>query len=113
HSLGAMAAGLVGVSERDTVMPIVPMFHANAWGLPYTALFAGADLVLPGSDLSPISLLRLVDEQQVSVTAAVPAIWSGMLPHLDEWNLGSLRVVLGGGSATPPPLAREWEHRVG
>lgn len=113
HSLGAMAAGLVGVSERDTVMPIVPMFHANAWGLPYTALFAGADLVLPGADLSPRSLLRLIDGQQVSMTAAVPAIWSAMLPHLDEWNLSSLRLVLGGGSATPPPLAKEWERRVG
>ena len=113
HSLAGMAAGIVGIQERDVVLPIVPMFHANAWGLPYTAMFAGADLVLPGADLSPASLLRLIEEHGVTVAAGVPAIWSGMLPHLDAADLSSLRIVLGGGSATPPPLAAEWERRVG
>jgi len=113
HSLAGMAAGIVGIEERDVVLPIVPMFHANAWGLPYTAMFAGAELVLPGSDLSPRALLRLIEEHRVTVAAGVPAIWSGMLPHLDGADLSSLRIVLGGGSATPPPLAHEWEQRVG
>lgn len=113
HSLAGMAAGIVGIQERDVVLPIVPMFHANAWGLPYTAMFAGAGLVLPGSDLSPTALLGLIGAHRVTVAAGVPAIWSGMLPHLDGADTSSLRIVLGGGSATPPPLAEEWERRVG
>ena len=113
HSLAGMAAGVVGIEERDVVLPIVPMFHANAWGLPYTAMFAGADLVLPGSDLSAGSLVRLIAAHGVTVAAGVPAIWSGMLPVLEPADVASLRLVLGGGSATPPPLALEWERRVG
>lgn len=113
HSLSTMAASAIGIVERDVALPIVPMFHGNAWGIPYTAMFAGAELVLPGADLSATSLLGLVERYSVTVTAAVPAIWSGMLPHLDEVDTSSLRLVLGGGSATPPPLAEEWERRVG
>lgn len=113
HALVSLAAGLVGITERDRVLPIVPMFHADAWGLPYSALFAGAELVLPGSDLTPAALLKLIDEQRVTVATGVPAIWAGMLPLLDTADVSSLRAVFGGGSATPPPLASAWEARVG
>ena len=113
HAVMAMAAGLIGISERDRVLPIVPMFHAAAWGLPYSAMFAGADLVLPGSDLDPGALLRLMADLRVTVASAVPTVWAGMLPLVDQFELGSLRAVFGGGSATPARLADEWMARVG
>jgi len=113
HALMSLASGLLGISERDRVLPIVPMFHASAWGLPYSALFAGADLVLPGPDLAPRSLLKLIAELKVTVASAVPTIWAGMLPLVDEYDLSSLRAVFGGGSATPPTLADDWQARVG
>lgn len=113
HAVMAMAAGLIGISERDRVLPIVPMFHAAAWGLPYSAMFAGADLVLPGPDLDPSALLRLMADLHVTVASAVPTIWAGMLPLVGEYELASLRAVFGGGSATPARLAGEWLERVG
>ncbi len=113
HALMALASGLLGISERDRVLPIVPMFHAAAWGLPYSSLFAGADLVLPGSDLDPAALLRLISELRVSVASAVPTIWAGMLPLVGEYDLTSLRAVFGGGSATTDSLADSWNDRVG
>lgn len=113
HAVMAMATGIIGIGEHDRVMPIVPMFHAAAWGLPYSAIFAGADLVLPGSDLDPFALLTLLSDLKVTVASAVPTIWAGMLPHVDRFDLGSLRAVFGGGSATPAHLACHWESRVG
>jgi fatty-acyl-CoA synthase len=113
HALIALASGNIGIAERDRVLPIVPMFHASAWGLPYAAVFAGADLVLPGSDLKPSALLSLISELRVTVAAAVPTVWSGMLPLVDEFDLSSLRLSYGGGSATPSRLADEWRERVG
>ena len=113
HALMSLAAGTIGICERDRVLPIVPMFHADAWGLPYSALFAGADIVLPGSDLRPATLLDLVAEHRVTVATGVPAIWAGMLPLLGSADLSSLRAVFGGGSATPARLASEWLERVG
>ena len=113
HSLSTMAAGAIGIAESDVVLPIVPMFHGNAWGLPFTAVFAGAELVLPGSDLTAPALLGAIARHAVTVTAAVPVIWSEMLPHLGAHDTTSLRLVLGGGSATPLPLAQEWERSVG
>jgi len=113
HALVSLASGLLGISEGDVVMPVVPMFHASAWGLPYSALFAGADLVLPGADMSPGALLQLMSRERVTVASAVPAIWATLLPHVADVDLGALRAVFGGGSPTPPRLAAEWDLAVG
>jgi fatty-acyl-CoA synthase len=113
HSLMTMSAGIIGIAERDVVLPIVPMFHANAWGLPYSAIFAGADLVLPGADLSAEAMTALLVDQRVTVAAGVPAIWARMLPLLADADLPELRLVLSGGSATPASLAEEWMTAVG
>lgn len=113
HSLGTMLAGYVGLQQGDVVMSVVPMFHANAWGLPYGALLAGADLVLPGRSADPAHLAGLLESERVTVTAAVPTVWTGLLPELAGRDLSALRLVLGGGSAVPPSLSRAYEQAAG
>jgi fatty-acyl-CoA synthase len=113
HSLTALAADVLGLSERDVVMPIVPMFHANSWGLPYAALLAGASLVLPGPNLSPQALLGMLSGHGVTVTAGVPTIWMGISPLLREYDLSALRFILCGGSAVPRALSQEYQETVG
>jgi acyl-CoA synthetase (AMP-forming)/AMP-acid ligase II len=78
HSLIANQADALGLRERDTVLPIVPMFHANAWGLPYAAALAGSKLVLPGPRMDPAQLASLIAEEHVTFAGAVPTIWQGM-----------------------------------
>lgn len=113
HCLMTQAAGLLGLHEADTVMPVVPMFHVNAWGLPYGAVMAGADLVLPGPSAAPEHLLSLIERHRVTMTAAVPTVWSGCAPLLGDYDLSSLRLVLGGGSAISPALSERWRSDVG
>ena len=67
----------LGVSERDRIMPIVPQFHANAWGLPYAAMMSGADLVMPDRFMIPAAIVRLIETEKVTVGAGVPTIWQG------------------------------------
>ena len=83
HTLGVMAAGSLGIDEPDRVLPVVPMFHANAWGLAHAAVAAGASLVMPGPDLSPAALASLIEEERVTVAAGVPTIWMAVLPELE------------------------------
>ena len=113
HCLGTMAAGLVGVCERDVVLPIVPMFHANAWGLPYAALMAGADLVLPGPSSAREHLAGLMERHRVTLAAAVPTVWTDLLPGLAGRDLRALRLLLGGGSMITPELSAAYERTVG
>jgi len=113
HSMGTMLAGFIGLQESDVVMPVVPMFHANAWGLPYGALLAGADLVLPGRSSDPGHLTDLLEREQVTVTAAVPTVWTSLLPELPGRDLSALRLVLSGGSAVSPALSRAYEEAIG
>ncbi|WP_222432018.1 long-chain fatty acid--CoA ligase [Leekyejoonella antrihumi] len=113
HSLGVLVAGLIGMCERDVVMPVVPMFHANAWGLPYSAVLAGSKLVLPGSSLDPVHLLSLIEAERVTLTAAVPTVWLDALPHLEGHDLSSLRMVIGGGSAISPSLSEAYRTAIG
>jgi fatty-acyl-CoA synthase len=98
-------------------MPVVPMFHANAWGLPFAALAAGSKIVFPGPKLDPESLLDLMAKERVSVSAGVPTIALGMLVLLDQhpkkWDLSSLRSFVIGGSAAPPSLIEGFEKRHG
>jgi fatty-acyl-CoA synthase len=113
HSLASMTSGVFAIRESDRILPVVPMFHANAWGLPYTAFMAGASLVMPGPDLSPPSLAALISDEKVTVAAGVPTIWMGMVPLLDKHDFSSLRVIICGGSAVPRALSEAWRSKVG
>ncbi|OBK81480.1 long-chain fatty acid--CoA ligase [Mycobacterium sp. 1164985.4] len=105
HSLVAALPDQLAVSAHDTVLPVVPMFHANAWGLPYAAALAGARLVLPGPRLDAESVLDLCAAERVTMTAGVPTVWMGMLAALDaepdKWDLSELNQLIVGGAAVP------------
>jgi fatty-acyl-CoA synthase len=113
HSLASMSAGVFTISERDTILPVVPMFHANAWGLPYTAVMAGASLVMPGADLSPSAIVELLEAERVTVAAGVPTIWMALVPYLDGRDLSHLRTIICGGSAVPKALSEAWRAKIG
>jgi fatty-acyl-CoA synthase len=117
HSLGSALADTLGLAERDSVLPVVPMFHANAWGLPFTAVMVGARLVFPGPYLDPASLLDLLQAERVTFTAGVPTIWMGILQALDSqpgaFDLSSLRTMVVGGSAAPQSMIEAFERRHG
>ncbi len=115
HSFAQGLADGAGLREADRVMPVVPMFHANAWGLPYAAALLGSDLVLPGGDLSGQALATLIAEEHVTVSGGVPTIWMDMLRYLDEHatDVSSLRLLLCGGSAVPLALMQAFKERHG
>jgi fatty-acyl-CoA synthase len=113
HTLGVMAAGSLGIEEPDRVLPVVPMFHANAWGLAHAAVAAGASLVMPGPDLSPAALASLIEEERVTVAAGVPTIWMAVLPELKGRDLSSLRAIPCGGSAVPKALSEAYRQATG
>lgn len=113
HSLATLFADGVGLTERDVVLPVVPMFHANAWGLPYGCLLAGSSMVLPGPNMAPDALLSLMSTHRATVAAGVPTIWMGLLPKLGEYDLSSLRTVLCGGSAVPRSLSEGFRAAIG
>ena len=115
HAMGQCMADSIGVRADDRVMPVVPMFHANAWGIPYGSTLTGADLVMPGRDLSAPALAELIATERVTVSAAVPTIWMDLLRHADEHHpdLSSLRLVICGGSAVPLTLMQQLEERHG
>jgi fatty-acyl-CoA synthase len=98
--------GVLGLCPRDTVLPIVPMFHINAWCIPYAALIAGTKLVLPGPRLDGAGLYGLMEAEGVTVSAGVPTIWLGLVHYLEQNDLrfSTLRRVISGGSALPRPL---------
>ena len=91
HTMAMCMTEPFGISQHDTIMPVVPMFHANGWGLPYAAAAAGARIVLPGPHLDPVSLLDLCEAERVTLAAGVPTIWNGILQALDaepdRWSL--------------------------
>ncbi|HXW81113.1 MAG TPA: long-chain fatty acid--CoA ligase [Acidimicrobiales bacterium] len=119
HALGiaSLAPLGLGISEQDTILPVVPMFHVNAWGYPYTAAMMGAKLVLPGPYLDPESLLDDFALEGVTWTAGVPTIWIGLLRLLDgypgRWDLSRLRGMTVGGSAVPRALIEAFKERHG
>lgn len=113
HTLMHSHADVFGVSETDTVMPVVPMFHVNGWGLPYTATFCGSKLVLPGEHTMVNQLADLINDEVVSIAAAVPTVWIDMEAHLgndEEGTLDSLDKVLIGGSSPPESLIRKYDN---
>ena len=103
HSLVAALPDQLSVSARDTILPVVPMFHANAWGLPYAAALAGARLVLPGPRLDADSVLDLLADEHVTMTAGVPTVWMAMLAAIDAATdpLGPIGTWTGWSSAAP------------
>jgi len=115
HAMGQCMADSIGMCSDDRVMPVVPMFHANAWGIPYASVLTGAGLVMPGSDLSAPALAELIAAERVTLSAAVPTIWMDLLRHADESSpdLSSLRLVICGGSAVPVSLMQQFEERHG
>ena len=108
HSMAAALPGAMNVSARDVMLPVVPMFHANAWGIPYTATLVGAALVLPGPKLDAESVLDLLADEHVTLTAGVPTVWMAMLGAIEEepdrWDLSRVHRLLVGGSAVPKSM---------
>jgi 3-(methylthio)propionyl---CoA ligase len=105
-----------GLSGNDVVMPVVPMFHVNAWGLPYTGLMLGVKLVFPGPKMGdPPTLQSLIEEEQVNFAAGVPTVWQGLVAYLDKTGkrVDSLKRVLCGGSAVPVALSNALRDRYG
>jgi fatty-acyl-CoA synthase len=113
HTMGAMLADTVGTCERDVILPVVPMFHANAWGLAHAAVAAGADLVLPGPQMTPPALADMIVTERVTLAAGVPTIWMGVLPELKGRDTSCLRVIPCGGSAVPKALSEAYREQIG
>jgi fatty-acyl-CoA synthase len=115
HSMAVGMGNVFGLSDRDRVLPVVPMFHANAWGLPYAAVLAGADMVMPDRFLQPAPLAALIEAERPTIAGAVPTIWNGLLQHVRAHggDLSSLRLVPCGGSAVPHALLEAYEKELG
>jgi fatty-acyl-CoA synthase len=112
HSMAAALSDMLGIGEADVILPVVPMFHANAWGLCQAAVMAGAEVVFPGADLSPQAITRLILEDGVTVAAGVPTIWMGARPLL-AGKEHRLRSIICGGSAVPKALSEAYRQDVG
>jgi fatty-acyl-CoA synthase len=116
HSLAAALPDCMGLRESDIVLAVVPMFHANAWGLPFACALLGSGQVLPGPHLDPASIVELLEAERVTFTAGVPTIWHGLLKYLDEHpgrDLSSIRTMLVGGAAIPEATVRAFDTRHG
>lgn len=103
------------LSARDVMLPAVPMFHANAWGIPYACAMTGAKLVLPGCELDGASLYQLFEQEKVTVTGGVPTVWFGLFAYMKQHNLrfSTLQRTLVGGSAAPPAMIETFEDDYG
>ena len=113
HTFGAMTVDSLGARESDVILPVVPMFHANAWGLAHAAVASGASLVLPGADLSGKAIADLVVNEKVTVAAGVPTIWMAVLPELKGRDTSHLRAIPCGGSAVPKALSEAYREATG
>lgn len=113
HTMAGMMADGLGVGERDTILPVVPMFHANAWGLAHIGVASGATLVMPGPDLSPPAIVNLIESERVTIAAGVPTIWMGVLNEIDGRDVSSLRGIPCGGSAVPKHLSEAYREKIG
>ncbi|WP_144107924.1 3-(methylthio)propionyl-CoA ligase [Paraburkholderia sp. BCC1886] len=115
HAFGASLPDAMGLSARDAVLPVVPMFHVNAWGIPHAAPLTGAKLVFPGKDLDGKSLYELMESEHVTFSAGVPTVWLGLLNYLREAGVkfSSLNRTVIGGSACPPAMLRTFEDDYG
>jgi fatty-acyl-CoA synthase len=115
HTLTTMGADVLGVGAADSILPVVPMFHANAWGIAFSAPAVGAKLVMPGPKLDGASVHELLESEQVNFSAAVPTVWQMLLQHLRDTGgkLSSLKRVVIGGSAVPEAIVRGFRDEYG
>jgi len=115
HTMAHTAASSLGIVESDRLVVIVPMFHANAWGTPYSGWMEGADLIMPQQYLQGAHLIRIIDEQKATMACGVPTVWNDVL-HTSEQvpaDLSTLRMVTVGGSAVPQALIEAFDERFG
>ncbi|HEX4733808.1 MAG TPA: long-chain fatty acid--CoA ligase [Thermoleophilaceae bacterium] len=115
HAMAQSGANAIGLCFTDRVLPIVPMFHVNAWGIPHAAGLTGASLVMPDRFLQGEPLARLIEAEKVTCSAGVPTVWAGVLQYLDdnEVDTSSMRIVVCGGAAVPQNLMQGLEERHG
>jgi len=115
HAMACLGQDVLGVGSRGTIMPVVPMFHVNAWGVPYATAMGGGKLVMPGAQLDGKSLQELIEQEKVTQVLGVPTVWLGLLQYLRESGkrIDSVDNVLMGGSAMPEALLRAYEDEYG
>ncbi|MEX0993526.1 MAG: long-chain fatty acid--CoA ligase [Solirubrobacterales bacterium] len=113
HSMATCMADTLAINWSDRVLSVVPMFHANAWGLPYACAMSGADMIMPARFLQGEPLAKLIEQQRVTLAAGVPTVWLDLLRYVDEQraDLSSLRMIVCGGAAMPEALARAFHER--
>ena len=111
HSYTAALPDSFGIGARDTILPVVPMFHVNGWGLPYVCPLVGARLVLPGAKLDGASLCELIEQESVTLSAGVPTIWAGLIQHVltNKIKFSTFNRTVIGGSTCPPAMMRVFE----
>jgi len=113
HSMAACTTNAIGFSVEDCVLPIVPMFHVNAWGVPYSAAFAGSKLVMPGPKLDGASICELIEQEKVTIGLGVPTVWLNCLNYLEQTGkrLDTVNKVLSGGSAVPLSMIKTFAEK--
>jgi acyl-CoA synthetase (AMP-forming)/AMP-acid ligase II len=115
HTYASSLPDALNLSARDTILPVVPMFHVNAWGLPYSAFMVGAKLVLPGPGLDGKSLYELFESESVTLSAGVPTVWQGLLTHVQSQDLrfSTMNRTIIGGSTCPPTMMDTFQDEYG
>jgi fatty-acyl-CoA synthase len=115
HALSVLATTVTGINERDRALVVVPMFHVNAWGIPYAAFFSGASIMMPGPHMTPDALCDIVEAEKVTLLACVPTLWAGILQvgEKRDVDLSSVRMGTSGGAAIPRSLVEAFEDRYG
>ncbi|MGH8796201.1 MAG: 3-(methylthio)propionyl-CoA ligase [Caldimonas sp.] len=115
HTFAIAMPDALNCSARDTILPVVPMFHVNAWGLPYAACMTGAKLVFPGPGLDGKSLYELFETEKVTLSAGVPTVWQGLLGYVEAngYKFSTMRRTVIGGSACPPAMMKTFQERYG
>ncbi len=115
HSLAQTGVDSVGVAERETIMPVVPMFHVNAWGLPFSSTMMGSKQVFPGPHTKPHELAQLIQQERVTLAAGVPTLWIGLQQVLEKeaYDVRSLHTIISGGSAVPRSMIEAYERQWG
>jgi fatty-acyl-CoA synthase len=115
HTLASALPDALNLSERDVILPVVPMFHVNAWGLPYIAPMVGAKIVFPGPQLDGKSLYELFESEKVTFSAGVPTVWQGLLAFMEANHLkfSTMRRTVIGGSACPPAMIQLFQDKYG